>query len=505
MTISQICICLAIAVYLIAMLGVGVWFSKRNNSVDDFYLGGRKLGPFVTAMSAEASDMSSWLLMGLPGVAYLSGLAEASWTAIGLAVGTYLNWLIVARRIRRYSHQIDAITAPQFFSKRWGDERNLLSAIAAVVIMIFFVPYLASGFSACGKLFASLFGINYVSAMLISAAVIVIYTVMGGFLAASFTDLVQSIIMTVALVVVLGFGVCSLGLQNGVEKITKAMMVCLLLLMVALAVRSVTLPGADEGLKFYLVPDFGRLVEQGVGNVVYAAMGQAFFTLSLGIGAMAIFGSYIGKERTLLSESVNITLLDTFVALMAGLIIFPACFSFGVNPGQGPGLVFVTLPNIFGGMAGGRVWGALFFVFMSFAALSTVIAVFENIVAFGMDLWGWSRKKAVLVNFFAILVLSLPCVLGYNVLSGFMPFGEGSAVLDLEDFLVSNTILPLGSLVYLLFCTSRYGWGWKNFVAEADEGKGIRFPKWARVYVSYVLPLIVLFIFLMGYKDKFFT
>ena len=211
MTISQICICLAIAVYLIAMLGVGVWFSKRNNSVDDFYLGGRKLGPFVTAMSAEASDMSSWLLMGLPGVAYLSGLAEASWTAIGLAVGTYLNWLIVARRIRRYSHQIDAITVPQFFSKRWGDERNLLSAIAAVVIMIFFVPYLASGFSACGKLFASLFGINYVSAMLISAAVIVIYTVMGGFLAASFTDLVQSIIMTVALVVVLGFGVAQAG------------------------------------------------------------------------------------------------------------------------------------------------------------------------------------------------------------------------------------------------------------------------------------------------------
>ena len=211
MTISQICICLAIAVYLIAMLGVGVWFSKRNNSVDDFYLGGRKLGPFVTAMSAEASDMSSWLLMGLPGVAYLSGLAEASWTAIGLAVGTYLNWLIVARRIRRYSHQIDAITVPQFFSKRWGDERNLLSAIAAVVIMIFFVPYLASGFSACGKLFASLFGINYVSAMLISAAVIVIYTVMGGFLAASFTDLVQSIIMTVALVVVRGFGVAQAG------------------------------------------------------------------------------------------------------------------------------------------------------------------------------------------------------------------------------------------------------------------------------------------------------
>lgn len=211
MTTAQLMICLAIAVYLIAMLGVGVWFAKKNNSVDDFYLGGRKLGPFVTAMSAEASDMSSWLLMGLPGVAYLSGLAEASWTAIGLAVGTYLNWLIVARRIRRYSNHLDAITVPQFFSKRWGDDRNLLSAIAAVVIIIFFIPYLASGFSACGKLFASLFGTSYVTAMLISAAVIVIYTVMGGFLAASFTDLIQSIIMTVALIVVLSFGVAQAG------------------------------------------------------------------------------------------------------------------------------------------------------------------------------------------------------------------------------------------------------------------------------------------------------
>ena len=306
-------------------------------------------------------------------------------------------------------------------------------------------------------------------------------------------------------VVAFGILVCAKGLQNGLERVTKVMMIALLVIMVVLAVNSLFMPGAKEGLSFYLVPDFARMKEVGVVNTLVGAMNQAFFTLSLGIGAMAIFGSYIGKERTLLSESVNITLLDTFVALMAGLIIFPACFSFGVNPGQGPGLVFVTLPNIFGGMAGGRGWGALFFVFMSFAALSTVIAVFENIVAFGMDLWGWSRKKAVLVNFFAILVLSLPCVLGYNVLSGFMPFGEGSAVLDLEDFLVSNTILPLGSLVYLLFCTSRYGWGWKNFVAEADEGKGIRFPKWARVYVSYILPLIVLFIFLMGYKDKFFT
>ena len=223
MTTAQICICLAIAVYLIAMLGVGVWFAKRNNSVDDFYLGGRKLGPFVTAMSAEASDMSSWLLMGLPGVAYLTGLAEASWTAIGLAVGTYINWLIVARRIRRYSNRLDAITVPQFFSKRWGDERNLLSAIAAVVIIIFFVPYLASGFSACGKLFASLFGVEYIAAMLISAAVIVVYTVMGGFLAASFTDLIQSIIMTVALVVVLGFGVVNAGGMDAVLDNARSM------------------------------------------------------------------------------------------------------------------------------------------------------------------------------------------------------------------------------------------------------------------------------------------
>ena len=220
---AQALIMLAIVVYLLGMLWIGVVYSKKNESVDDFYLGGRKLGPFVTAMSAEASDMSSWLLMGLPGVAYLTGLAEVSWTAIGLAIGTYLNWLIVARRIRRYSHRLDAITVPQFFSKRWGDDRNLLSAIAAVVIIVFFIPYLASGFSACGKLFGSLFGVNYVAAMLISAAVIVIYTVMGGFLAASFTDLVQSIIMTVALVVVLGFGVTQAGGMDAVLDNAKSM------------------------------------------------------------------------------------------------------------------------------------------------------------------------------------------------------------------------------------------------------------------------------------------
>ena len=303
--------------------------------------------------------------------------------------------------------------------------------------------------------------------------------------------------------VVLGFLVCSRGLQQGVEKITKVMMVCLLFLMIVLAVRSVTLPGAAEGLRFYLVPDFSKVTENGLFTVVYAAMGQSFFTLSLGIGAMAIFGSYLGKDRSLTGESINIVVLDTFVALTAGLIIFPACSAYGVNAGEGPGLVFVTLPNIFGSMAGGRVWGALFFVFMSFAALSTVIAVFENIIAFGMDLWGWSRKKAVIVNFFAILILSVPCVLGFNVWSGFAPFGGTSTIQDLEDFLVTNTILPLGSLVYLLFCTTRYGWGWKNFIAEADTGEGLKFPKWVRGYITYVLPLIVLFILVMGYIDKF--
>ena len=303
------------------------------------------------------------------------------------------------------------------------------------------------------------------------------------------------------IVVVIGFSVCSMGLQNGVEKITKAMMSCLLLIMVVLVVRSVTLPGAGEGLRFYLMPDFGKMADQGITTVVSAAMGQAFFTLSLGIGAMAIFGSYIGKDRSLTGESISITLLDTFVALMAGLIIFPACSAFGVDSAQGPGLVFVTLPNIFNEMPGGRVFGALFFVFMSFAALSTIIAVFENIVSFGMDLWGWTRKKTVAVNFVAIILLSIPCVLGYNLWSGFVPLGAGSAVLDLEDFIVSNNLLPLGSLVYLLFCTSRYGWGWKNFLTEADTGNGVKFPKWSRIYVSYILPIIVLILFVQGYWD----
>lgn len=305
------------------------------------------------------------------------------------------------------------------------------------------------------------------------------------------------------LVVLLSFFICSLGLQKGVERITKAMMSCLFLILLILCIRSVTLPGASEGLRFYLIPDFTRFTENGVGNTIFAAMGQAFFTLSLGIGAMAIFGSYIGKDHTLTGETINICLLDTLVAFLAGLIIFPSCFAFGVDPGQGPGLVFITLPNIFNQMVGGRIFGILFFVFMTFAAQSTIIAVFENIISFSMDLFGTSRKKTVLINGIAIILLSLPCVFGFNIWSGFQPMGAGSTIQDLEDFIVSNNLLPLGSMVYLLFCTSRYGWGWKNFLAEADTGKGVKFPAWARVYVSYILPLIVLFIFIMGYYQKF--
>ena len=303
-------------------------------------------------------------------------------------------------------------------------------------------------------------------------------------------------------VVVLGFVINSFGLQRGLERVTKVMMLALLAIMVVLAVNSILTDGGEEGLKFYLIPDFGRMEEAGFVNVIVAAMNQSFFTLSLGIGAMAIFGSYIGKDRALLGEAVNVSVLDTFVAFTAGLIIFPACFAFGVSPDSGPNLIFVTLPNIFNHMPLGRLWGSLFFVFMAFAAFSTVLAVFENIISCGMDMTGASRKKVAGVNIVLVILLSLPCALGYNVLSGFQPFGEGTTILDLEDFLVSNIWLPLGSLVYLLFCTSRYGWGWKNFKEEANLGKGLKVRNWMRLYVTYALPLIVLVIFVLGIKDK---
>ncbi len=301
------------------------------------------------------------------------------------------------------------------------------------------------------------------------------------------------------------FFVCSLGLQNGVEKITKVMMSSLFFIMIILVVRSISLPNSTEGLIFYLKPDFEKMFEKGLNEVVFAAMGQAFFTLSIGMGSIAIFGSYIGKERSITGEALSITLLDTFVALMAGLIIFPAASSFGIEPGKGPSLVFITLPNIFNHMAGGRIWGSLFFLFMTFAAFSTLIAVFENLIASCMDLWHWSRKKTVLINFVIIILISIPCVLGFNVWSFVQPLGEGSGILDLEDFLVSNNILPLGSLVYLMFCTRRYGWGWDNFLQEANTGKGLKFPSWTKYYVLYVLPIIVLYIFVNGYIQMFFT
>ena len=302
-----------------------------------------------------------------------------------------------------------------------------------------------------------------------------------------------------AVTVIAGFLICSLGLRNGLERITKWMMSCLLILILVLAVHSILLPGAKEGLAFYLLPDFERAAQVGLPNVITAAMNQSFFTLSLGIGAMEIFGSYMEEKRTLAGESVSICILDTFVALSAGLIIFPACFSFGVQPDSGPQLIFVTLPNVFANMAGGRNWGSLFFLFMTFASFSTVIAVFENLLASCIDNFGWDRKKAVLINCALILVLSLPCVLGYNVWSDLHLIG-GRDVLDTEDFLVSNLLLPLGSLVYLLFCVTKWGWNFDNYLAEANKGEGIKMPggKLVKNYFRFVLPVLILVILIQG-------
>ena len=327
-----------------------------------------------------------------------------------------------------------------------------------------------------------------------------------------FSDMLANpneLIAWMLVVCAIGFLICSMGLQKGVERITKVMMTCLLLVMVVLVVRSLTLPGAQAGIEFYLVPDFGKLFagetasEQWAtfGSAVYAAMGQAFFTLSLGISAMEVFGSYIGRDRSLTGEAVRICGLDTFVALLAGLIIFPACFAFGVNPGEGPSLVFVTLPIVFAQMPLGQLWGALFFVFMSFAALSTIIAVFENLISFTMDKWGVERKRAVVCMAVAVVVLSLPCALGYNLLSGVSVTGIGD-IQSVEDFIVSNNLLPLGSLIYLIFCISRRGWGWKNFLAEADAGQGMKFPAWAHGWLKYGVPVLIVVIFIMGYAPK---
>ena len=297
-----------------------------------------------------------------------------------------------------------------------------------------------------------------------------------------------------AIVVVMGFAILSIGLQKGVENVTKYMMVALLFLMIVLAVNSFTMAGAKEGLTFYLKPDFTKVT----GNTVVAAMNQSFFTLSLGIGSMAIFGSYIGKERSLMGESINVLVLDTFVAIVAGLIIFPACYTFDVEPGAGPGLLFVTMAKVFNNMSGGRWWGTLFFLFMFFAAMSTILAVFENILACMREITGWGRKKASIICGVMVLVLSIPCALGFNLWSGFVPFNTGSSFLDLEDFFVSYCALPLGSLCYVLFCTTKKGWGFENFLKEANEGKGLKFPKWLYPYLRYVLPIIIIVLFVVG-------
>lgn len=323
-----------------------------------------------------------------------------------------------------------------------------------------------------------------------------------------FSEMLQKpVTMTICMliIVVVGFLICSIGLQNGLEKVTKVMMVALLAIMVILAINSFFTKGAKEGLSFYLIPSIERAKAAGIGNTAVGAMNQAFFTLSIGIGAMAIFGSYIGKDRSLLGESITIAALDTFVAITSGLIIFPACFTFGVDQTQGPSLVFITLPNIFNNIPFGRVWGSLFFVFMTFAAFSTVLAVFENIVSCGMELTGFNRKKSSIVNMILVALLSMPCVLGFNLWSFDWLGVFGGSFLDFEDFLVSNIWLPLGSLIYLLFCTSKFGWGWKNYKEEANTGKGIKIHNWMRVYLTYILPLIVLFIFAFGIYDKFWA
>ena len=371
----------------------------------------------------------------------------------------------------------------------WWHKFGIMSPIGNYLLMMFYIPI--AGWMLCYCWFM-LTGTLEVPTAEVPA-------VFGGMLANPWLMFFWAVVVSASC-----FAICGQGLQRGVERVVKIMMLGLLIIMVGLAVHSCFLDGGSKGLEFYLKPDLQRAVDAGFMALVNDAMNQAFFTLSVGMGSMCIFGSYLKKDRSLTQESVLIVTLDTFVALTAGLIIFPACFAFGVTPDAGPGLIFITLPNIFNNMAGGRFWGFLFFVFMSAAALTTVIAVLENIIAYFMDGYGWSRKKAVLVNFVTVTLLTLPCILGFNVWSGFEPFGKGSAVLDLEDFIISNNILPLGSFMFMLFCCHRYGWGWDNFVAEADTGRGMKFPRFLRFYLTWVLPIVFLFIFAQGYIQKFF-
>lgn len=312
-----------------------------------------------------------------------------------------------------------------------------------------------------------------------------------------------TMIFWMVIVTLLAFGCVALGLQNGVEKITKVMMSLLLIMMIVLAINSIRLSNASAGLRFYLIPNLDSIRQNGLGTVVFAAMTHAFFTLSVGIGAMSIFGSYLSKDRKLTGEAISIVFVDTFVALVAGLIIIPACFAYNVKPDAGPSLLFITLPNVFNHMAAGRVWGTLFFIFMTFAAMSTIIAVFEAIIAANMELTGWSRVKSVKTNIVTLILLALPAILGFNILSGFSPLGDGTSVMDLEDFLVSYNLLPLGSLVFVMFCTKKSGWGFDNFLKECNTGEGMDFPKAVRIYMTYFLPMIIVIVYLKGYYDMF--
>lgn len=319
------------------------------------------------------------------------------------------------------------------------------------------------------------------------------------------TDSAPTLLLWTIIAVGISSVICSLGVQKGVENVSKVLMIGLLALIVVLAVNSIMLPNAKEGLKFFLVPNLDAVREHGWGKIIFGAMSQSFFTLSIGMGGQAIFGSYMKKDRTLTGEALNVLILDTFVAISAGLIIIPACFSFKLEPNAGPPLIFITLPHIFAQMPAGAVWGTLFFLFLSFAAITTVIGVLENIIAFAMDLWGWSRRKSTIVNVIALIALSLPCVLGWNILSHINPLGDGSNIMDLEDFLVSYNILPLGSMIYLMFCTSKLGWGWSNFIAEANTGSGMKFPQKVKGYMTFILPIIVVVVYLKGYWDTFVT
>ncbi|MDE5832709.1 MAG: sodium-dependent transporter [Desulfovibrio sp.] len=312
----------------------------------------------------------------------------------------------------------------------------------------------------------------------------------------------QALGMTLA--VAAGFYVCVMGVRHGVERVVKILMVGLLAILVILVIRALLLPGSGAGVSFYLLPDWDKFTSYNFFEICNAAMSQAFFTLSVGIGSMCIFGSYQPDDRSLTGESLWIAGLDTFVGIMAGLIIFPACFAFGVQPDSGPGLIFVTLPNIFNNIDGGRVWGCLFFIFLAFASLTTVIAVFENIISYSVDVWKWSRKKSVVVHFVCMWILSLPCALGFSYLSFIQPLGSDSSILDFEDFLISDNILPAGGLLFLLFCCHKNGWGWNNFIAEADLGAGPKFPGILRPFLTWILPLLIICVFIMGYVNKFF-